>query len=129
MNIKIDNLENDNFITATRSDLVAKYLGQTADKTQKVIDSALGGVLFIDEAYSLGNQEQRDSFSKECIDTINENLTEKKTDFICIIAGYKDEIESCFFSYNSGLERRFPVRFTIEEYKPEELYLIFINSN
>jgi len=118
-------LKNEKFVKARRSDLIAGYLGQTAKTTQKIIDSAIGGVLFIDEVYSLGNVEKRDSFSKECIDTINENLTEKKTDFICIIAGYKDEIESCFFSYNSGLERRFPVRFTIEEYKPEELFLIF----
>jgi len=121
-------LKNEKFVKARRSDLIAGYLGQTAKTTQKIIDSAIGGVLFIDEVYSLGNVEKRDSFSKECIDTINENLTEKKTDFICIIAGYKDEIESCFFSYNSGLERRFPVRFTIEEYKPEELFLIFIKK-
>lgn len=118
-------LKNDNFIKARRSDLIAGYLGQTAKATQKIIDSSIGGILFIDEVYSLGNAEKRDSFSKECIDTINENLTEKKTDFICIIAGYKDEIDSCFFAYNSGLERRFPVRFTIEAYKPEEIYLIF----
>lgn len=121
-------LKNEKFIKARRSDLIAGYLGQTAKATQKIIDSAIGGVLFIDEVYSLGNVEKRDSFSKECIDTINENLTEKKTDFICIIAGYKDEIDSCFFSYNSGLERRFPVRFTIEEYKPEDLFLIFIKK-
>lgn len=121
-------LKNEKFVKARRSDLIAGYLGQTAKATQKIIDSAVGGILFIDEVYSLGNVEKRDSFSKECIDTINENLTEKKTDFICIIAGYKDEIESCFFSYNSGLERRFPVRFTIEEYKPEELFLIFIKK-
>ena len=118
-------LKNEKFIKARRSDLIAGYLGQTAKATQKIIDSAIGGILFIDEVYSLGNSEKRDSFSKECIDTINENLTEKKTDFICIIAGYKDEIDSCFFAYNSGLERRFPVRFTIEEYKAEDLFLIF----
>jgi SpoVK/Ycf46/Vps4 family AAA+-type ATPase len=118
-------LKNDKFIKARRSDLIAGYLGQTAKATQKIIDSAIGGILFIDEVYSLGNAEKRDSFSKECIDTINENLTEKKTDFICIIAGYKDEIDSCFFAYNSGLERRFPVRFTIEPYKAEEIFLIF----
>lgn len=118
-------LKNDKFIKARRSDLIAGYLGQTAKATQKIIDSSIGGILFIDEVYSLGNAEKRDSFSKECIDTINENLTEKKTDFICIIAGYKDEIDSCFFAYNSGLERRFPVRFTIEAYKAEELFLIF----
>lgn len=118
-------LKNNKFIKARRSDLIAGYLGQTAKATQKIIDSASGGVLFIDEVYSLGNPEKRDSFSKECIDTINENLTEKKTDFICIIAGYKQEIEECFFSFNNGLERRFPVKFTINDYKPEELFLIF----
>jgi len=78
-------------VVARRSDLVAGFLGQTAMKTQEVIDSAKGGVLLIDEAYSLGNEEKKDSFAKECIDTINQNLTEGKGDFICIIAGYKEE--------------------------------------
>lgn len=118
-------LRNDKFIKATRTQLIGQYLGQTAPATQKVINSALGGVLFIDEVYSLGNPEKRDSYAKECIDTINENLTEKKNDFICIIAGYKDDINKCFFAYNKGLERRFPIRFTITEYTGEELYLIF----
>tara|TARA_X000000950_G_scaffold285983_1_gene393466 strand:+ start:727 stop:1908 length:1182 start_codon:yes stop_codon:yes gene_type:complete len=108
-----------------RSDLIGKYLGHTAVKTQKVIDSCEGGVLFIDEAYSLGNSECRDSFSKECIDTLNQNLTEKKTNFLCIIAGYKDALENCFFSYNEGLSRRFTFRYDIEKYKAEELKLIF----
>lgn len=118
-------LKNNKFIKATRSDLIAGYLGQTARQTQKIIDSAQGGILFIDEVYSLGNSEKRDSFAKECIDTINENLTDKKTDFICIVAGYKKEIDTCFFAFNHGLERRFPVRFTIEPYKANELFLIF----
>jgi SpoVK/Ycf46/Vps4 family AAA+-type ATPase len=61
------------FKIAKRSDLIAKYLGQTAPKTQKVIAEALGGVLFIDEAYSLGSPDGRDSYAKECIDTINQN--------------------------------------------------------
>lgn len=118
-------LKNDKFIKATRCNLIAQYLGQTVTKTQQVIDNSIGGILFIDEVYSLGNSEKRDSFAKECIDTINENLTDKKTDFICIIAGYKKEIESCFFGFNQGLERRFPVRFTIEPYTANELFLIF----
>ena len=108
-----------------RSDLIGKYLGHTAVKTQKVIDSCEGGVLFIDEAYSLGNSDGRDSFSKECIDTLNQNLTEKKSNFLCIIAGYKDALEDCFFSYNEGLSRRFTFRYDIEKYSPEELKLIF----
>jgi hypothetical protein len=118
-------LKNDKFVKATRSNLVGQYLGETAKLTQKIINSAEGGVLFIDEVYSLGNPEKRDSFAKECIDTINENLTERKKDMICIIAGYKKEIDSCFFAYNAGLERRFPIRFTIENYTPQELFLIF----
>ena len=88
-------LKNNKFIKATRSNLIGGYLGQTAPLTQKVIDSAIGGVLFIDEVYSLGNAEKKDSYAKECIDTINENLTNKMTDFICIVAGYKDDIEKC----------------------------------
>ena len=94
-------------------------------KTQEVIDSAKGGVLLIDEAYSLGNEDKKDSFAKECIDTINQNLTEGKADFICIIAGYKEDLEKSFFGFNSGLERRFPYRFTIEDYTAEDLCKIY----
>jgi hypothetical protein len=112
------------FKLVTRADLVAGYLGQTAIKTQKVIDEAKGGVLFIDEAYSLGNSEQRDSFSKECIDTLNQNLSEKR-DFLCIIAGYKDALDKCFFSYNDGLKRRFTFKYEISGYKGEELLDMF----
>ena len=109
---------------ARRPDLIAKYLGQTAPKTQAFIDKCKGGVMFIDEAYSLGNPEGIDSFSKECIDTINQNLTERR-DFLCIIAGYEDSLESSFFSYNEGLKRRFSFRYNIEKYTGEELYNIF----
>uniref|UniRef100_A0A6C0LRB8 AAA+ ATPase domain-containing protein n=1 Tax=viral metagenome TaxID=1070528 RepID=A0A6C0LRB8_9ZZZZ len=108
-----------------RSDLIGKYLGHTAAKTQKVIDEALGGILIIDEAYSLGNAEKIGSFEKECIDTINQNLTENAGKFICIIAGYHDELEECFFSYNPGLVSRFRFRYTIDSYKPEDLMEIF----
>ena len=108
-----------------RSDLVGKYLGHTAAKTQKVIDEAEGGVLFLDEAYALGHYEKRDSFSKECIDTINQNLTERR-DFLCIIAGYKDSLDECFFNYNEGLKRRFSFRYNIDKYCSEELKDIFL---
>lgn len=114
------------FKVVKRSDLIGKYLGHTAVKTQKVIDSCKGGVLFIDEAYSLGNSEGRDSFSKECLDTLNQNLTENKGNLLCIIAGYKDALERCFFSYNEGLSRRFTFRYTIDPYTEEELRLIFL---
>ena len=113
------------FRVATRSDLIGKYLGHTAKLTQTFIDSCKGGVMFIDEVYSLGNSEGRDTFSKECIDTINLNLTKNK-DFVCIIAGYPEEVDNCFFSYNQGLQRRFPFRYTISKYSPEEMKDIFL---
>jgi ATP-dependent Clp protease ATP-binding subunit ClpA len=119
-------LNNDKFMEAKRSDLIGQYCGHTAIKTQKVIDSIEGGVLFIDEVYSLGNREKKDVFTKECIDTINQNLTEKGDKFLCIIAGYKEEVQSCFFNYNKGLERRFPVRFELESYDTNSLSNIFI---
>ena len=79
------------FKKVTRSDLIAGYLGQTALKTKKVIDEVMGGVLFIDEVYALGNAEKKDSFSKECIDTLCEALTAHKDKFMVIIAGYERE--------------------------------------
>ena len=103
------------------------YLGQTAVKTRKFLDSCLGGVLFIDEVYSLGpGQKDKDSFSKEAIDTICSYLSEHKNDFCCIIAGYEKEIKKCFLSVNSGLERRFPWVHLIDEYDEENLAEIFL---
>jgi hypothetical protein len=109
---------------ATRSKLIGKYLGHTAAKTQAFIDKCRGGVMFIDEAYALGNPEGRDSFSKEAIDTLNQNLTERR-DFLCIIAGYKDALDECFFKYNEGLYRRFSFKYDITGYTAEELMDIF----
>jgi SpoVK/Ycf46/Vps4 family AAA+-type ATPase len=113
------------FKKVTRSDLVAGYLGQTALKTKDVIKECLGGVLFIDEAYSLGNEEKRDSFSKECIDTLCEALSDYKEDLMVIIAGYEKELNECFFNYNQGLDSRFVWRFKTDDYTAEELYKIF----
>lgn len=116
------------FKMVKRTDLIGEYLGHTAMKTQKIIDEADGGVLFIDEAYGLGNEEKKDSFSKECLDILNQNLSENKKKLICIVAGYPDELEKCFFSYNPGLSRRFPFRFKIDGYSHEELKDIFIKK-
>lgn len=118
-------LKNDKIISVKRNDLVAKYLGQTADKTKKKIEEALGGVLFIDEAYSLGDREGRDSFSKEALDMLNMYLSEHPHDLICIIAGYKDALQERFFRQNEGLSRRFTHRFELEKYNPRDLRLIF----
>lgn len=129
--LKNDDIDHDNFDInkyfkiVKRSDLIGKYLGHTAALTQECIDNCKGGVMFIDEAYSLGNEEKRDSFSKECIDTINRNLTEQKSNFLCIVAGYTNDLESCFFAYNAGLKRRFPFRYTIDKYDSNELADIF----
>jgi hypothetical protein len=112
------------FHEMARSDFIAKYLGQTAIKTQETIDKCDGGVMFIDEAYSLGHKEGKDSFSKECIDTLNKNLTDRR-DLLCIIAGYEKDLDECFFSMNPGLKRRFTFKYNIEGYNHEELFKIF----
>lgn len=122
---KLGVLKQNKFRKVTRADLIAGYLGQTALKTRDVIKDSLGGVLFIDEAYALGNVEKRDSFAKECIDTLCEGLSDHKNDLMVIIAGYKDELERCFFSYNSGLTSRFTWRFKTGDYTYKELFLIF----
>jgi len=117
-------LEKGTFNKVTRSDLVAGYLGQTAIKTKDVIKDSLGGVLFIDEAYSLGNPEKKDSFSKECIDTLCEALSDYKDEIMVIIAGYENELNDCFFNYNKGLDSRFTWRYKIDDYTSEDLFNI-----
>jgi len=125
---KLGILTKGTFKKVTRSDLIAGYLGQTAIKTNEVIKESLGGVLFIDEAYALGNSEKRDSFSKECIDTLCEALSDNKDNLMVIIAGYEDDLNKCFFSYNQGLNSRFTWRYKIDNYSGEELYNIFLKK-
>ena len=122
---KMGILKKGTFKKVTRSDLIAGYLGQTALKTRDVINECLEGVLFIDEAYALGNNEKKDSFSKECIDTLCEALSNHKENLMVIIAGYETELKECFFNYNQGLDSRFTWRFKTDEYKGKELYHIF----
>jgi hypothetical protein len=124
--LKLGFLNNNKFIVARRSDLIGKYLGHTSIKTQEVIDSAMGGVLFIDEVYSLGSNEKKDSFAKECIDTINLNMSRTDVPWLLIVGGYKEEIETSFLSYNIGLERRFTVKLEIKEYSANELFEILM---
>ena len=113
------------FKKATRADLIAGYLGQTAIKTKDLVKECLGGVLFIDDAYALGNEEKRDSFAKECIDTLCELLSDHKNNLMVIIAGYEDELKNCFFDYNQGLDSRFTWRFRTTDYTSDELKSIF----
>ncbi len=126
--VRLGILKSNKFIEIKKDDLVAKYLGQTSHRTKEVLESGMGGVIFLDEAYSLGNEEKRDSFAKEAIDMINQYLSERKKDFMFIVAGYSDDLEKCFFAFNKGLKRRFSHHFSIEKYTPEELGKIFVSK-
>jgi len=125
---KLGILKKGTFKKVTRSDLIAGYLGQTAIKTKDVIQECLDGVLFIDEAYSLGNSEKRDSFSKECIDTLCESLSNYKENLMVIIAGYESELNECFFQFNKGLDSRFTWRFKIDDYDGKDLFNMFLKK-
>lgn len=124
---KLGFLTKGTFKQVGRDQLIGQFLGETSIKTEKVLKESIGGVLFIDEAYSLGNSGEKDSdsYSKECIDTINKFLSEHTKNFVCIIAGYPDQLDSCFFSKNPGLDRRFPWKYNLEKYKPCELNQIY----
>ena len=118
-------------VKVTRNDLVAGYVGQTAIKTAKCIESAMGGVLFVDEAYMLkNNKEERGSdndFGQEAIDTILEAMSDKAGQFSVVVAGYPKEMEG-FLGSNPGLARRFNKVINIEDYQPNELIEIFYLS-
>ena len=125
---KMGVLSKGSFKKVTRADLIAGYLGQTALKTRDVVKDSLGGVLFIDEAYALGNEEKLDSFSKECIDTLCDALSDHKDNLMVIIAGYETDLNNCFFNYNQGLNSRFTWRFKTDEYTGDDLYKIFLKK-
>ena len=112
-------------VEADRSKLVAGFAGQTAIKTNQLIDSAMGGVLFIDEAYTLKSSDQ-DSFGAEAIDTLLKRLEDDRGKFICIVAGYTDNMHD-FIDSNPGLKSRFTQTIHFDDYTPDELTEIFIN--
>ncbi|HPR38667.1 MAG TPA: AAA family ATPase [Spirochaetota bacterium] len=111
-------------VDTDRRGLVGQYIGETAQKTAAVIDSAMGGVLLIDEAYSLVPEEGGKDYGQEAIDTLLKSMEDNRGKFVVIAAGYKDEMER-FISSNPGLKSRFTNFFHLEDYKPEELYKIF----
>ena len=121
---KLGFLKTDNVICAKRDDLIGEYIGQTAPKTRKVLEKALGGVLLLDEVYSLSPNSEKD-FAREAIDMINMYLSEHSHDLVCVIAGYKKPTYENFLAYNQGLARRFTHHFEIKGYNSEELTLIF----
>ena len=112
-------------VEADRSKLVAGFSGQTAIKTNQLIDSAMGGVLFIDEAYTLKSGDN-DTFGAEAIDTLLKRLEDDRGKFICIVAGYTDNMHD-FIDTNPGLKSRFTQTIHFEDYTPDELTQIFIN--
>lgn len=113
-------------VETDRSGLVAGYLGQTALKTQKVIQSALGGVLFIDEAYSLAKGADNDSYGEEAIETILKAMEDHRDEIVVIVAGY-DELMHKFIESNPGLRSRFNKYFNFPDYNGNELLKIFMS--
>ena len=111
-------------VEVDRSGLVAGFVGQTAIKTSEVIKSAMGGVLFIDEAYALTPGNASNDFGSEAVETLLKAMEDNRDDFIVIVAGY-DELMERFISSNPGLASRFNRYFFFEDYAGEELYLIF----
>jgi stage V sporulation protein K len=112
-------LSKGHLIEAERADLVGEYIGHTAQKTRELLKKASGGVLFIDEAYSLGRGGEKD-FGKEAIDTLVKAMEDQQHDFILILAGYSKEMER-FLKLNPGLPSRFPVVISFPDYSVEEL--------
>lgn len=112
-------------VEADRSKLVAGYSGQTAIKTNQLVDQAMGGVLFIDEAYTLRSSEG-DSFGAEAIDTLLKRLEDDRGKFICIVAGYTDQMHE-FIDSNPGLKSRFTQTIHFDDYTPDELTDIFLH--
>ncbi|MGC4387324.1 AAA family ATPase, partial [Streptococcus suis] len=111
------------FIEVGRSDLVGSYIGHTAIKTREVLESALGGVLFIDEAYTLSKGGDSRDFGREAIDEILKFMEDHRSDIVIIFAGYTKEMGE-FLRMNSGLQSRIPNTFDFEDYSPEEIVQI-----
>ncbi len=117
-------LKEGQLIEVDRAGLVAGYIGQTAIKTKEVIDSAMGGILFVDEAYTLSAGKDSSDYGQEAIDTILKAMEDKRDEFIVIVAGYTDLMEE-FLDTNPGLRSRFNKFLYFEDYTAEELTGIF----
>lgn len=117
-------LEHGHVIEVDRSELIGEYIGETAQKTEKVINQALGGILFIDEAYSLKKENSGQDFGQEAIDIILKRMEDYKGKFFVVAAGYPALMQS-FLESNPGLKSRFTHFFTFEDYTSEELTSIF----
>lgn len=117
-------LEKGHFVETDRSGLVAGYMGQTAEKVNEVVESAMGGVLFIDEAYALTNYSMEGDFGQEAVDTLLKVMEDKRDNLVVIVAGYPEEMEK-FLDSNPGLRSRFNKHIQFEDYSVSQLLEIF----
>ena len=119
--------DKENFVEAQRNDLIGEYVGQTAPKTQRVIEKAIGGVLFIDEAYSIASyisDEAGRDYGAECIATLLKGMEDHREELCVILAGYTNEMER-MLNVNPGFESRIQFVINFPDYTAEELYMIF----
>ena len=119
-------IKQNKLVEVSSKDLVAEYVGQTAVKTMAVIKKAMGGILFIDEAYSLAVKNNENSFNGECIATLIKTMEDYRDDLVVIFAGYTKEMQD-FLNSNSGIVSRIGYTFEFDDYTTEELKQIFIN--
>ena len=120
---KLGLLSKGHFVEVSRTDLIAGYQGQTALKVKKIIDKAKGGVLFIDEAYSITENEHTDSYGRECLTELTKALEDYRDDLVVIVAGYTEPM-NIFFHSNPGLKSRFNTFIEFRDYSADELYKI-----
>lgn len=118
-------LSKGHFIEVSRTDLIAGYQGQTALKVKKVIEEAKGGVLFIDEAYSITENDHSDSYGRECLTELTKALEDYRDDLVVIVAGYTEPMNK-FFESNPGLKSRFNTFIEFPDYSENELHQIFL---
>lgn len=123
---RIGLLSKGHFVEVSRTDLIAGYQGQTALKVKSVIENAKGGVLFIDEAYSITENENSDSYGKECLTELTKALEDYRDDLVVIVAGYTEPMKQ-FFESNPGLKSRFNTFIEFKDYSSEELYDILLS--
>lgn len=123
-------LSKGHFVEVSRTDLIAGYQGQTALKVKRVIKQAKGGVLFIDEAYSITENDHSDSYGKECLTELTKALEDYRDDLVVIVAGYTEPMNK-FFESNPGLKSRFNTFIEFDDYNPDELdkILVFMCKN
>ncbi|EOU2014982.1 AAA family ATPase [Clostridium perfringens] len=117
---KIGLLSKGHFVEVSRTDLIAGYQGQTALKVKSIIDKARGGVLFIDEAYSITENDHADSYGRECLTELTKALEDYRDDLVVIVAGYTEPMNK-FFASNPGLKSRFNTFIQFEDYSSKEL--------